>query len=136
MGLFSDINEVTLMGNATSAPDIKHTNSGAAVASLSLATNRDYKSGDEWKKETTFHNIVIWGNLAERAIERIEKGTRLIVKGRLSTRTWQDAQGQKKYKTEVVASDITLVARYKAREQAPAPQTTGDDIVDPDELPF
>lgn len=156
--MFNDINEVTLMGNVTNDPDLRFTPSGSAVLSFGMATNRSYKQGDEWKEEASFHNIVIWGDRAQRLAERIQKGTRLIAKGRLQTRSWDGTDGKKNYKTEVIADTISLISRYKGEGQAgagfskgsrsasapndnpsPAPQMEdngGGDIIDPDDLPF
>jgi single-strand DNA-binding protein len=156
--MFNDINEVTLMGNVTNDPDLRFTPSGSAVLSFGMATNRSYKQGDEWKEEASFHNIVIWGDRAQRLAERIQKGTRLIAKGRLQTRSWDGNDGKKNYKTEVIADTISLISRYKGEGQAgggfskgsktasaptdnptPAPETEdngGGDIIDPDDLPF
>ena len=75
MSLFGDINKVEIMGNLTQDPELRFTPNGSAVASFSVATNRRYKQGDEYKDETTFHNIVVWGNLAQALSQRAKKGT-------------------------------------------------------------
>lgn len=155
--MFNDINEVTLMGNVTNDPDLRFTPSGSAVLSFGMATNRSYKQGDEWKEEVSFHNIVIWGDRAQKLAERIQKGTRLITKGRLQTRSWDGTDGKKNYKTEIIADSVSLISRYKGEGQmgqggsgyskaprsnaaAPAPEmeesSGGGDIIDPDDLPF
>lgn len=111
MGLFNDINEVKLLGNITQDLELKRTPNGKAVLTFSLATNRSHKVGDEWKKETDFHNIVVWGNDAEQMAMRASKGTRIIVSGRLQTRKWEK-DGKTNYKTEVIADSVTLIDRY------------------------
>lgn len=144
MSIFSDINRVQLLGNVTQEVELRYTAGGTAVATISVATNRDFKSGDEWQKETTFHNIVLWGKLAEHAKERCNKGTRVIIEGRIANRSWEDKDGNKRYKTEVVADEMILIDRYNKREggAAPRPETkvenaqAADEYVDPDDLPF
>ncbi|GAB4283605.1 MAG: single-stranded DNA-binding protein [Candidatus Dojkabacteria bacterium] len=145
MSMFGDINKVTLLGNVTNDPDLRFTPSGTAVLSFSVATNRRYKQNDEWKDEATFHNIVVWRS-AEELAKRIEKGTRVLIEGRMQTRSWDDAQtGQKKYKTEVIADDVFLIARYKggASSELSVPEDSTSDSsseentsINPDDLPF
>lgn len=145
MGIFSDINKVQIMGNITQDVELKYTSGGTAVASISVATNRDYKSGDEWQKETTFHNVVLWAKLAEHAEKRCNKGTRVLIEGRMQTRSWEDKDGNKKYKTEIVADEMILIDRYNKKDQfqsVPQQETkvenaqVNDEIIDPDDLPF
>jgi single-strand DNA-binding protein len=115
--LFDDINEVRLMGNITQDPDLRFTPSGSAVLNFSMATNRSYKLNEEWKEEVTFHNIVVWANLAQQLSTRIKKGTKVHVEGRLQTRTWE-SEGKKNYKTEIVANNVILIDRYEKGQGA------------------
>jgi len=150
--MFGDINNVQLMGNVTRDPDLRYTPSGAAVLSFSIATNRRYKKGEEWVDEPSFHNIVVW-NSAEQLGQRIKKGTRLYVEGRLQTRSWDDKDGKKQYKTEVVSDRVILISRFEGdRESGPMPGGFGsaepmpsqpaggndaeEDSIDPNDLPF
>lgn len=156
MSMFGDVNKVTLMGNVTNDPDLRFTPSGSAVLNFSVATNRSYKKGEEWVDEVTYHNLVVWRS-AEPLAQRIRKGTRVYVEGRIQTRSWENAEGQKQYKTEVVADDVNLVARYEggksndlpeptprsndiqpsANVSQPAPAKKADEnTIDPDDLPF
>lgn len=118
--LFDDINEVRLLGNATQEPDLRFTPSGSAVLNFGIATNRSYKMGEEWKEETTFHNIVVWGNLAQQLSTRMKKGTRVLISGRIQVRTWE-SDGRKNYKTEVVADNVILIDRYNSGNDVAAP---------------
>jgi len=145
MSLFGDINKVELLGNITSDPEIRYTPNGAAVCSFSLATNRRYKQGETWKDETSFHNIVVWANLATSITQRAKKGTRVLITGRLQTRSWDSKDGKKNYKTEVIADDLFLIDRYergKLESVALTNQTSGstyvsdEEIINPDDLPF
>lgn len=157
-GIFSDINTVQLMGNITADPEVRYTQSGTAVASVSIATNHSYKSGEEWKTDVEFHNLVLWGRLAEHAQTRFMKGTRVLVNGRLTTRSWEH-EGKKYFKTEIVVADMILIDRYKTKdgntvskadnakqvdntdmveqEFADLAKTAPNDtVIDPDNLPF
>jgi single-strand DNA-binding protein len=115
--MFGDLNEVTILGNITKDPDLRFTPSGAAVVSFSVATNRRYKKGEEWVDEPSFHNVVVWNN-AESLAQRIRKGTRILVQGRLQTRSWDGQDGKKQYKTEVVSEKVILVSRFEGENDA------------------
>lgn len=126
MPLFGDINKVELLGNLTQDVELRFTPNGAAVASVSMATNRRYKQGEEYKDEVTFHNVVIWGNLAQGFAQRAKKGTRVLITGRIQTRSWDGNDGQKKYKTEIVAEDAILIDRYEKGKMDSASGFTGN----------
>ncbi|MDR3764483.1 MAG: single-stranded DNA-binding protein [Acidobacteriota bacterium] len=104
------VNKVILIGNLGKDPELKHTSSGTAVATVTLATNDRYKDkSGEWQDRTEWHNVVLWARLAEIASEYLKKGRNVYIEGRLQTRSWEDKQGQKRYTTEVVASDLVLL---------------------------
>jgi single-strand DNA-binding protein len=104
------VNKVILVGNLGKDPELKHTSSGTAVATMTLATNERYKDRNgEWQDRTEWHNVVLWQRLAEIAAEYLRKGRSVYVEGRLQTRSWEDKQGQKRYTTEIVASDLVLL---------------------------
>jgi single-strand DNA-binding protein len=105
------VNKVILIGNLGKDPEVKYTPSGAAVAKLTLATNERFKDkGGEWQDRTEWHNVVLWQRLAEIAGEYLKKGSKVYIEGRLQTRSWEDKNtNQKKYMTEVVASDLVLL---------------------------
>jgi single-strand DNA-binding protein len=150
--MFGDINKVSLMGNITKDPDLRFTPSGAAVVSFSIATNRRYKVGEEWKDEVAFHNVVVWRS-AEQLAKRIKKGTRIYIEGRLTTKSWDDKEsGKKQYKTEVVADSVILIARYEGDNNSGGASSDGkhpaedggseptyendSEKIDPNDLPF
>jgi single-strand DNA-binding protein len=146
--MFGDINKITLMGNVTRDPELRYTPSGTAVLSIGLATNRRYKKGEEWLDEVTYHNIVIWNN-AEELAKRIKKGTRVYIEGRISTRSWDSADGKKNYKTEVITDRVILISRYEGAEQGEYAQQSeenqinsdtvipnAEETIDPNDLPF
>ena len=106
------VNKVILVGNLGKDPEVKYTPGGMAVAKFSLATSfrsKDKNTG-EWVDHTDWHNIVVWDKLAGIAGEYLKKGGKVYIEGRLQTRSWDDkTSGQKKYMTEVVASDLVLL---------------------------
>jgi single-strand DNA-binding protein len=100
-------NKAIIIGNVTRDPEIKALPSGAKVTSLSLATNRVWKDANGAKKEQTdFHNVVIFGRQAETVAQYIKKGSSLMVEGRIQTRSWDDKDGKKNYRTEIVADRV------------------------------
>ena len=105
------VNKVILIGNLGKDPELRYTPSGTAVASFSLATNERYKDKEgNWQDRTEWHKIVAWQRLAEIAGEYLKKGRTCYIEGRLQTRSWDDKEsGQKKYSTEIVASDLVLL---------------------------
>src|SRR6202035_663865 len=105
------VNKVILVGNLGKDPEVKFTPSGVPVAKFSLATNERFKDkSGEWQDRTEWHNIVAWQRLAEIIGEYVKKGSKIYIEGRLQTSSWEDKQsGEKKYRTEVVASDLVLL---------------------------
>ena len=147
------LNRVMLIGRLTRDPELRYTPSGTAVCNLAIATNRyGQDPSGERKEYTDYHDIVAWnqGNrkLAELCSQYLQKGRLVYVEGRLQTRSWDDAQsGQKRYKTEVNASDVQFLdSRADGAQGAPAgtagapaeaaPAAVGGGDVDPDDIPF
>lgn len=97
------INKAVLMGNLTRDPELKSLPSGIKVASFSIATNRTWKDQSGVKKESVeYHNVVAFGKQAEIINQYSHKGSSLYLEGRIQTRSWDDASGSKKYRTEIV----------------------------------
>ena len=106
------LNKVLLIGNVGKDPDIRHLESGASVATFSLATTERYRDKNGENKEITeWHNIVAWRQLADLASNYIRKGTQIYVEGRIRTRAWDDQTGNKRYTTEIMADAIQLLGR-------------------------
>lgn len=101
------LNKVILMGRLTRDPELKYTPSNVAVCSFSIAVDRRYARQGE-QKQTDFINIVTWRNTAEFVSKYFVKGQMINVCGSLQTRTWDDAQGVKRYATEVVADEVNF----------------------------
>jgi len=103
------LNKVMLIGRLGQDPEIRYTQDGTAVATLSVATDTPIKRGDAWESETEWHRVVAWRRLAEVAGEYMNKGTLVYVEGRLKTRSWEDRDGNKRWTTEIVARDIMML---------------------------
>lgn len=116
----SDLNKVMLIGNITKEIELKKLSTGQSVCSFSIATNRSWKDTSGVKKEKAeFHNIVAWGKLAEIMGQYCTKGMKIFIEGRLETRAWDDQNGQKKFRTEIVAENMQMLGS-KAQGQGHA----------------
>ena len=144
------VNKVILIGRLGKDPDMRYTPSGTAVANFSLATNSSFKDSDgNWNDKTEWHNIVTFGRTAEVAGEYLKKGKLVYIDGRLQTSSWEDQNGQKRYKTEIVASELQLIGSRgtgessgetaepsEQAEEAPVSEDTPPANEEEDDLPF
>ncbi len=106
------LNKAIIYGNLTRDPEMRALPSGIQVASFAVATNRVYKDKNGVKQESAdFHNVVVFGKQAELVSQYLKKGSSLLVEGRIQTRSWDDKDGQKKYRTEIVAEKIQFGPR-------------------------
>lgn len=105
------INKVILVGNLGQDPDTKAMPSGMTVCNLRIATSESWKDkqSGEMKEQTEWHSVAMFGRLAEIAGEYLRKGSQVYVEGRLRTRKWQDKQGNDRYTTEIVASEMQML---------------------------
>ncbi len=103
------MNSVHLMGNLTRDPELRYLDSGSALCKLGMAMNRNYRSGDEWKKDVCFVDITVWGKDAERCNERLSKGQQVLIEGRLTFSSWETAEGQKRSKVDVTAEKVHFI---------------------------
>jgi single-strand DNA-binding protein len=157
------LNKVQLIGRLGADPEQRTTSTGVAVTTFSLATNRQWQGKDgTLQEETDWHTIVAWDRLAQICSEHLAKGRLVYIEGRLRNRSWE-SNGQKNYKTEVVATDMLILdSKGSAPEAAAAlpaetspraasngkaaapvaagrerkPQAVLEEIEDPDDLPF
>lgn len=103
------LNRVMLLGNLGADPELRMTSGGQAVLKLRLATTENYMDKNRQRQERTeWHNVVIWGKRAEALAKILTKGTRIFVEGGLRTSSYEDRDGNKRYRTEVVSSNILL----------------------------
>ena len=115
----ASLNKVFLIGNLTRAPELRYTPSGTAVSDLRLAVNRSYTTqGGEKREETCFLTVVVWGKQAESAAQYLDKGSPVLVEGRLQTRDWETKDGQKRNVVEVVAERLQFLGRGRPRRAA------------------
>ncbi|RMG06026.1 MAG: single-stranded DNA-binding protein [Nitrospirae bacterium] len=120
-------NKVIFAGNLTRDPELRYTPQGTAVTNITLAVNSRVKQGEEFKDETLFIDIVVFGKQAENVAQYLSKGRGVIVDGRLRERRWE-YEGQQKRKMEVIANTVRFLPR---REETPAPPD--DDFIPPEE---
>ncbi len=107
----ASLNKVMLIGNLGKDPEVRYTQSGTAVASFSLATSERFKNKNgEWEDKTEWHNVTLWGRLAEIAGEYLAKGKTVYIEGRLQTRKWQDKDGRDRYTTEIVGDKMQMLS--------------------------
>jgi len=118
------INKVILVGNLGRDPEIKYTASGGAIANLTIATSESWndKQTGEKVEKTEWHRVVAFQRLAEIMGEYLKKGSQVYIEGKLQTRKWQDQNGQDRYTTEIVASDMQMLG---SRADAGAPAQAG-----------
>ena len=103
-------NNVQLIGNVGNAPEIRNLESGKKVASFSIATNEFYKNANGDKvKSTQWHNIIAWGKTAEIIESYVDKGKEIAIDGKLTSRSYETQEGEKRYVSELVASEILLL---------------------------
>lgn len=144
------VNKVILVGNLGADPETRTIESGAKVANFSIATSERYKdkNGNQVDK-TEWHNIVMWRGLADIAEKYLKKGSQVFIEGKLRTRSWDDQNGNKRYTTEVLADNMTLLGRPEGgsgggQAAAPAAAPTQNQVNEPsaklddidDDLPF
>jgi single-strand DNA-binding protein len=126
-------NKIILIGNLTRDPEMRYTPQGTSVCNFGIAVNRRYKQGDEIKKEVTFINVVVFGKQADTCGQYLNKGSTVLVEGRLQERRWETEEGQQRSKHEVVAHtvrflskkhDISEIDTSVEEETAPPEETT------------
>jgi len=134
-----------LIGNLGKDPEVRFTASGQAVASFSLATSEKFKNKTgEWEERTEWHNITLWGKLAEIAGEYLSKGKTVYIEGRLQTRKWQDKSGNDRYTTDIVGDKMQMLSAKGERsgggDTSSAQKPTGTSYEEPpfqdDDIPF
>jgi len=131
-----NMNRVIIVGNAVDTPELRTTQSGQQVTSLRVATNRMWKDAQgQRQKATEFHSVVLWGRLAEIASQYLQKGSLVLIEGRLQTRSWEDSSGQKKYRTEIVAESMQLGPRGAGGETQTSQPSSTEVSKDKEEIP-
>jgi len=135
------VNKVILLGNLGGDPEMRYLPSGVAVASFSLATTETYTKDGEKVTKTEWHNIVAYRRLGEICGEFLSKGKQIYIEGKIQTRSWDDKEGTKKYKTEIIADTMQMLGSKGSGGGAPsarpsssqAPSSSSSDL---DDVPF
>lgn len=108
------INRVTLIGNLGGDPEIRHLENGTAVGRFSLATNENYKDKEgNWQKQTEWHNVVVWRELADRAEKQLKKGMLVFVEGKISYRKYTGQDSVERNVTDIVASNLRILEKLE-----------------------
>lgn len=141
----SGVNKVILVGRLGKDPEIRHLENGSTVANFSMATSEVYKDRQtgERREDTEWHNVVIWGKLAEVAEKYVKKGDMIYIEGKLKTRSWEK-DGVTRYTTEVVANSMTMLgggSQQQSQPSSPGVQDANGNVTRPedgptDDLPF
>lgn len=120
-------NTVTVIGNTVRDAEMRFTPSGASVTSVGVAVNRRWmnKTTNDWEEQTSFFDVTCWGELGEHVAESIPKGTRVVVTGRLEQRSWENDQGEKRSKVEIVADDVAPSLRWATATVTKVERTGG-----------
>lgn len=145
------LNKAIIIGNLTRDPEIKALPSGIKVASFSVATNRVWKDKNGAKQESVdYHNVVVFGKQADIVGQYMKKGSSILVEGRMQTRSWDDASGVKKYRTEIIADRIQFGPRKEGGAYAPSAEAPAkedhkkaldtieypEEEINPEDIPF
>lgn len=112
------VNKVILVGNVTRDPQLKETGSGQPVVTFGLATNREWTTKTSEKRSLAeYHNIAVWGKLAEICQKYLRKGKLIYVEGYLKTRSWESPEGVKMFRTEIVVQDMIMLNKRTEGEE-------------------
>ncbi len=124
----ASLNKTLLIGRLGRDPELKYMQNGNAVCGFSIATSETWKDKSGEKQEKTeWHNVVMFGKLAEIAGEYLNKGSEVYIEGKIETKTWQDKEGNDRQTTQIIANEMKMLGSPKSSEQKPAqqkPQTT------------
>lgn len=134
------VNKVILIGNLGKDPEVRHLDSGVAVANITLATTENYKNKEgERVSQTEWHDIVLWRGLAEIAEKYLTKGSRIYIEGKIRTRKWEDKEGNNRYRTEIMADNMTMLGGKPSSEESTSSKKNNSETEKEDsgdDLPF
>jgi single-strand DNA-binding protein len=129
------LNKVMLIGNLGTDPEMRYTANGSPVTTFRLAVSRTFGGGEgDRREETEWFSVVTWNKLAELLGQHLQKGRKVYVEGRLTTRSWDGPDGHKRYRTEVVANQVLFLDRPQGGGAPLGDVQSGD--MDPDDIPF
>ena len=130
------MNKVIISANLGQKPEVRKANSGNSVGNFSVATNHRVKKGDEWVDQTDWHRIVVFGKTAENCERFLDKGSKVIVEGRIQYRSYEDKEGNQRKATEIVANNVEFMTKPEngASQQQSRPAPSGN--YNDNEIPF
>ena len=129
------LNKVMLLGNVGQDPEVRQTQTGRPVANFSVATTDAWGEGDDRQERTEWHQVVVWGKLAETCGKYLTKGRQVMVEGRLQTRSYDDRDGVRRFSTEIVAQNVQFLASPSSSprsSESPPPSPSSDQSPLPD----
>lgn len=130
------LNKVMIIGNVGRDPEMRYLPSGTPVTTFPVAAGHTWRTPDgESHEETEWFNVVAWSKLAETCNQLITKGRKVYIEGRLRTRSWEGQDGQKRYRTEVIATSMVLLDS-RPRTAVTAEDTPSGEEIEPDDIPF
>lgn len=136
----ASLNKVMVIGNLGADPEMRYTANGKAMTSFRVATSRNYMAADgERREETEWFGVVTWDKLAETCSQFLQKGRRVYVEGRLHTRSWEAPDGQRRYRTEVIANTVLFLDKAPGAPLPEEPEgeaAEAVEAVEAEELPF
>ena len=123
----SSVNKVILVGNIGKDPEVRYLQSGDQICNVTLATSEKYKdkASGEYKENTEWHRIVFFGKLAEICGQYLQKGKKIYVDGRIRTNKWQDKEGNERYTTEIIGSEMKMLSGKDDSGRREAPEAPG-----------
>ena len=128
------LNKVQLIGHLGADPESRFTTSGSAVTNFNLATNESWRSAEgDTKEKTEWHRVVLFGKMAETSAEYMKKGQLVYIEGRLQTRSWEDKDKVKRYTTEILCDNFTMLGRKGDNSGGGSSEKASDQD---DDLPF
>lgn len=136
------VNKAIIVGHVGRDAELKYLATGTPMMAFTVATSERFKRGDEWEERTEWHSVTMFGDAAERLAQYVVKGAQVYVEGKIQTRSWDDKDGVKHYKTEINAQTVqTLGVRDKAPADTRSTQRSSRQAkpardVDPDDLPW
>ncbi|PIR70385.1 MAG: single-stranded DNA-binding protein [Candidatus Niyogibacteria bacterium CG10_big_fil_rev_8_21_14_0_10_42_19] len=141
-----NLNKAFIIGNMTRDPEIRNLPSGQAVANFGIATNRFWNKDGQKQQQAEFHNVVLFGKLAEIAKQYLFKGSMVMIEGRIQTRSWAGQDGQKRWRTEIIGERLQLGPKSGQKtpvESADTPPKEevesvnyGEEDINPEDIPF
>ena len=130
------LNKVMLIGNLGTDPEMRYTANGSAVTTFRLAVSRSFASDGERREETEWFTVVSWNKLAELLGQHLQKGRKVYVEGRLASRSWDGPDGQKRYRTEVIAERVLFLDRVGGMPLPEESDALGVPDMEPEDIPF